>query len=83
MCIFASVIHHTMALDIIFPIIATPVTIAVMYGAHVLRSKRKTVTPEAKPYEFERDNYVQGFNETIQHQRTELNRMYRGEALRS
>jgi len=72
-----------MALDIIYPIIATPVTIAVMYGVHVLRSKRKPETPEAKPYQFERDQFIQGFNETVQHQRTELTRMYRGEALRS
>ncbi len=81
MGIFAS--PNTMALDIIYLIIGTPVTIAVMYGSHVLRSKRKPSTPEAKPYQFERDNFVPGFNEAIQHQRNELNRMYRGEALRS
>ena len=81
MGIFAS--PNTMALDIIYLIIGTPVTIAVMYGSHVLRSKRRPSTPEAKPYEFERDNFVPGFNEAIQHQRNELNRMYRGEALKS
>ena len=71
-------------LDIIYLLIATPVTIAVMYGGHVLRkSMRSTPTQEAQPYQFERDQFIAGFNETIQHQRTELNRMYRGEALRS
>lgn len=73
-----------MSLDIIYLLIATPVTIAVMYGGHVLRkSTRSTPTQEAQPYQFERDQFIEGFNEAIQHQRTELNRMYRGEALRS
>ena len=72
-----------MALDIIYLIIGTPVTIAVMYGSHVLRSKRKPSTPEATPYQFERDQFIEGFNETVNHQRAELKRMYRGEALRS
>jgi hypothetical protein len=72
-----------MALDIIYLIIGTPITIAVMYGGRVLRSKRRNETPEATPYQFERDRFVQGFNETVNHQRTELKRMYRGEALRS
>jgi hypothetical protein len=72
-----------MALDIIYLIIGTPITIAVMYGSRVLRSKRRNETPEAKPYQFERDQFIQGFNETVNHQRTELKRMYRGEALRS
>jgi hypothetical protein len=72
-----------MALDIIYLIIGTPITIAVMYGGRVLRSKRRNETPEATPYQFERDQFVQGFNETVNHQRTELKRMYRGEALRS
>lgn len=73
-----------MSLDIIYLLIATPVTIAVMYGGHVLRkSMRTNTTQEAQPYQFERDEYREGFNEAIQHQRTELNRMYRGEALRS
>jgi hypothetical protein len=73
-----------MALDIIYLIIGTPITIAVMYGGRVLRkSLRNKSTQEAQPYQFERDRFVQGFNETVQHQRTELKRMYRGEALRS
>lgn len=73
-----------MSLDIIYLIIGTPVTIAVMYGSHVVRKSLRTKpTPEAQPYQFERDQFIAGFNETVQHQRTELKRMYRGEALRS
>ena len=72
-----------MALHIISLIIGTPVTIAVAYGSHVLRNKRKPSTPEATPYQFERDQFVPGFNEAVKHQRAELKRMYRGEALRS
>ena len=74
-----------MSLDIIYPIILAPATIAVAYCAHVIRKARakRIETPEAKPYEFERDQFIAGFNETVQHQRTELKRMYRGEALRS
>jgi len=74
-----------MSLDIIYLLIGTPVTIAVMYGSHVVRKWMRATNQiqEAKPYQFERDKFVPGFNEAIQHQRAELNRMYRGEALRS
>ncbi len=68
-------------LDIIYLLIATPVTIAVMYGSHVVRKSMRATnqTEEAQPYQFERDEFVPGFNEAIEHQRTELNRMYRGD----
>lgn len=73
-----------MALDIIYLIIGTPITIAVMYGGRALRKSLRTKpTQEAQPYQFERDQFIAGFNETVQHQRNELKRMYRGEALRS
>lgn len=68
-------------MDIIYLLIATPVTIAVMYGSHcVKKALRKTnnETPEATPYQFERDQYVPEFNEFTQmlYQR----RMYKGRA---
>ena len=69
-----------MALDIIFPIILTPITIAVMYASHVLTKKSKREIQEATPYQFEKDEMIQGFNEVIQHQRQELYRMYKGQA---
>ena len=57
-----------MSLDIIYLIIATPVTIAVMYGSHVIKRnrKRRIETPEAKPYQFERDQFNPEFNEFSQ-----------------
>ena len=68
-----------MSLDIIYPIILAPATIAVAYCAHVIRkanAKRRIETPEAKPYEFERDQYVPEFNEFTQ--MLLQRRMYRG-----
>lgn len=71
---------NTMSLDIIYLIIATPVTIAVMYGSHVIKRnrKRRVETPEAVPYQFEKDQYIPEFNEFSQmlYQR----RMYKGRA---
>lgn len=69
-----------MALDIIYPIILTPITIAVMYASHVFTKKSKREIQEATPYEFEKDEMIQNFNEVIQHQRQELYRMYKGNA---
>ena len=69
-----------MALDIIYPILLTPITIAVMYASHVLTKKSKREIQEATPYQFEKDEIVQDFNEVIQHQRQELYRMYKGNA---
>jgi len=69
-----------MALDIIYPILLTPITIAVMYASHVLTKKSKKEIQEATPYQFERDEMIEGFNEAIQHQRQELYRMYKGNA---
>lgn len=72
--------QKTMALDIIYPILLTPITIAVMYASHVLTKKSKREIQEATPYQFEKDEMVQDFNEVIQHQRQELYRMYKGNA---
>jgi hypothetical protein len=69
-----------MALDLIYLIIATPVTIIVMYGAHCIKQYNKQLSnmPEAKPYEFEKDQFIEGFNDTIKHQRLQIKRMYKG-----
>jgi hypothetical protein len=68
-------------MDIIYLLIATPITIAVMYGWHCIKlnAKRMEEQPEAKPYEFERDEYIPEFNEFTQmlYQR----RMYKGKQL--
>lgn len=69
-----------MALDLIYLIIATPITVIVMYGAHCVKQtvKHYQNLPEATPYQFERDHFIEGFNEAIKHQRKEIKRMYKG-----
>jgi hypothetical protein len=54
-----------MALDIIYLLIATPITIAVMYAWHCIKinHKRFEEMPEAKPYEFEKDKFNAGYDE--------------------
>jgi len=69
-----------MALDIIYPIVLTPITIAMMYASRVLTKKSKRVIEEATPYQFEKDEIIEGFNEAIQHQRQQLYKMYKGKA---
>ena len=69
-----------MTLDIIYPIVLTPITIAVMYASHVLTKKSKREIKEATPYQFEKDEIIEGFNEAIQHQRQQLYKMYKGKA---
>ncbi len=39
---------------------------------------RRVEIVEAQPYEFERDAYVEGFNDTTEHWKKEVKRMYRG-----
>jgi len=65
-------------MDLIYLIILTPITIAVMYGAHCIKlnSKRFNEMPEAKPYQFERDEYIPEFNEFTQ--MLVQRRMYKG-----
>lgn len=67
-----------MSLDIIYLIIVTPVTIAVMYGAHVIKRnrKRRVEMPEAQPYQFERDQFIPEFNDFSQ--MLLQRRMYKG-----
>lgn len=55
-------------IDLIYLIVLTPVTIAVMYGVHVVKrnAMRRVQTPEAKPYVFERDVFKPEFNDFTQ-----------------
>ncbi len=43
-----------------------PVTFAVGYGIHAFRKSMKQELPEAKPYEFERDEYNPDFDQFSQ-----------------
>lgn len=69
-----------MVLDLIYLIIATPVTVIVMYGAYCIKQQVKHFNnlPEAQPYQFERDEFLPEFNEAMKHQRKEIKRMYKG-----
>jgi hypothetical protein len=67
-----------MALDIIYPIILAPTMFVVMYASHVLTKKSKKEIKEATPYQFEKDTFIEGFNEAIQYQRQQLYKMYKG-----
>lgn len=69
-----------MALDLIYLIIVTPITVMGMYGAHCIKQQVKHFKnlPEATPYQFERDQFLPEFNEAMKHQRKEIKRMYKG-----
>lgn len=61
----APTIYTSMALDIIYLIIATPVAFAIGYAHHCIKrnSKRLREMPEATPYQFEKDEPIANFDE--------------------
>lgn len=67
-------------MDIIYLIILTPITIAVMYAWHCVKMHNKHIQqlPEATPYEFEKDEIIPEFNEFTQ--MLVQRRMYKGKA---
>lgn len=67
-------------MDIIYLIIGTPIAFAIGYAYHCIKqnSKRFQNTEEAKPYQFERDEYIPEFNEFTQ--MLTQRRMYKGRA---
>jgi hypothetical protein len=69
-----------MKLDIIYLIIAAPIAFTVSYAYYCVKQYRKQLSnlPEAKPYEFEKDQFIEGFDEIIKHQRSQIKRMYKG-----
>ena len=56
----------TMALDIIYPIVLTPIVFAVGYSIHCIKKAMNKELPEAKPYQFERDEYKPEFDQFSQ-----------------
>ena len=56
----------TMTLDIIYPIVLTPIVFAVGYGLHCIKKAMNKELPEAKPYQFERDEYKPEFDQFSQ-----------------
>jgi hypothetical protein len=69
-----------MQLDIIYLIALAPVVFSISYGYWCIKQYHKQLSnmPEAKPYEFEKDQIIEGFNEKIKHQRSQIKRMYKG-----
>lgn len=67
-------------IDIIYLIVLTPIVFATSYAYYCLKqySKQLSNMTEAKPYEFEKDEFIEGFNDTIKHQRSQIKRMYKG-----
>jgi hypothetical protein len=49
-----------------------------MYASHLLTNKSNKEIKEATPYQFEKDRFIEGYNEAIQHQRQQLYKMYKG-----
>jgi len=69
-----------MKLDIIYLIVLTPLVFSLSYGYWCIKQYNKQLSnmPEAKPYEFEKDQIIEDFNEKIKHQRSQIKRMYKG-----
>jgi hypothetical protein len=55
-----------MTLDIIYPIVLTPIVFAVGYSIHCIKKAMNKELPEAKPYQFERDEYNPEFDQFSQ-----------------
>lgn len=55
-------------MDLIFLIVITPITIAVMFVYWKLKQYFREVNsmPEARPYQFEKDEYIPNFDEYTQ-----------------
>lgn len=52
-----------MTLDIIYPIVLTPIAFAVGYAIHCFKKARTKDLPEATPYQFEKDRFIPEFDE--------------------
>ena len=64
--VIARLILQLMTLDIIYPIVLTPIVFAVGYGLHCIKKAMNKELPEAKPYQFERDEYKPEFDQFSQ-----------------
>ena len=55
-------------MDIIYIILVTPIAVVVSFLGWKLKQYKREIErlPEAKPYEFERDNYIPHFDEYTQ-----------------
>ena len=67
-------------MDIIFFILVSPIAIVASFCFYKLRQCKNEWAnlPEAKPYEFEKDQFIDNFNESILHQRKQIKKLYKG-----
>lgn len=59
-------------------ILIYPIGLIIAYLIYKLRKSINHEIPEATPYQLERDQPINGFNEVTEHWKEEVNRMYRG-----
>ena len=67
-------------MDLVFLILISPIAITGSFCFWKLHQCKKDWAnlPEAKPYEFEKDQLIDNFNEAIIHQRKQIKKLYKG-----
>ena len=65
-------------MDLIYFILVAPIAIVGSFCFYKLNQSRKDWAnlPEAKPYEFEKDQFIDSFNERILHQRKQIKKLH-------
>lgn len=67
-------------MDLIYFILVSPIAIVGSFCFwKVYQCKKDWANlPEAKPYQFEKDQLIDNFNEAIVHQRKQIKKLYKG-----
>jgi hypothetical protein len=67
-------------MDLIYFILVAPIAIVGSFCFYKLSQCNKDWAnlPEAKPYQFEKDQFIDSFNEKILHQRKQIKKLYKG-----
>jgi len=67
-------------MDLIYLILISPIAVIASLCFYKLAQLKKELAnlPEAKPYEFEKDQFIEGFNDSIMHQRRQIKKLYKG-----
>ena len=67
-------------MDLIYFILISPIAIVASFCFYKLNQTRKDWAnlPEAKPYQFEKDQCIDSFNEKILYQRKQIKKLYKG-----
>ena len=65
-------------MDLIYLILISPIAIVGSFCFYKLNQSRKDWAnrPEAKHYEFEKDQFIDSFNERILHQRKQIKKLH-------